>query len=128
MQVTIPHRVHRSFVQAHTEWIFVFSNDHEKHGLEGMAWFFEGEPNAYQVSTCVKKCKNSRYFNDSNPTHWQWVEDEVARIPLDDRPIVVMPKIGLGCSRMKELAPKLYTRMWELLDAIRHKDVQITYT
>lgn len=123
----LPARISREFVQAHPELIFVYSNDHQRHGLEGMAWFFEGEPNAFQVSTCVKKCKNSRYFNDGNEEHWRWIRQEITAIPKDGRPIIVIQKMGLGCSRMKELAPKLYKFMCSELDKIKHKDIEWIY-
>jgi hypothetical protein len=127
MKIKVPCHITREFVKAHPELIFVFSNDHAKHGLEGMAWHFEGEPNTYQVSTCVKKCKNSRYFNDSNDTHWQWIREEISAIPLDGRPIVVVPKIGLGCSRMKELAPKMYKFLIDELNKIKSPDIEFVY-
>lgn len=118
-KLIIPHRVNREFVQSHPKWIFVYSNDHARHGAEGMCWHFVGEPNAFQVSTCVKKCLNSRYFNDNNPEHLKWVDEDIDAIPLDRGPILVIPRIGLGCSRMKELAPKLYAHMWARLKKIK---------
>ncbi len=125
VSIILPHRVNRMFVKEHPEWIFVYGNDLHGQGMEGMGFFFSGFPNAFMVPVCHKLCANKRYFYDTAYGLWApEIKKAVDEIPRDGRPILPMPKIGFGCSRMKELAPLLYKYLWSLLDEIRYKDVK----
>ena len=126
--IIIPHRVLRSFVVNHREWIFLYSNDYFQQGAEGMAWYFQGEPNAFSIPTCYKMCLSQRHFYDHSFDNIKnYLDAAFAVIPTDGRPIIPMPKMGLGCSRMKELAPKCYDYMMSKINAIKYPNIKISY-
>ena len=120
MVSTIPSRINRSFIQAHPDWIFVYSNDLLRKGCEGMAWHFIGEPNTFMVPTMYKYCNNPKYFQDINYDYWsEVILGAINAIPRDGRPIVVVEKIGMGCSRMHEFAPRLLALIKSELNKIK---------
>lgn len=127
MIVKIPRRINRVFVRDHPNWIFVYSNDLIERGLEGMVWHFKGFSNAFMVPTAQKICANSIYFRDTGFTE-NAIREAVAKIPSDKGPIIPVPKIGLGCSRMKELAPLSYELLWNLLNQIKYPNIEVDYS
>jgi hypothetical protein len=122
--ITIPNHINRQFVIDHPQWIFVYSCDTIGRACNGIMWNCHGEPNAFGIPTLIKFCSAKQFFYDCE-AHEVIVLAAISRIPLDGRPIIVIPKIGRGCSRMFELAPKLFKTMWDELDKIREKNVYI---
>jgi hypothetical protein len=124
--IHLPARIFRSLVQKNPQWIFVYSNDYQNKGCEGMAWHFYGEPNAFMVPTMKKMCRSAtdKYWRDDV----QWIQDVVieaiAKIPRDNRPIIPVRKMGWGCSRMAEFAPKLHLLMWTELNKIAYPNIE----
>lgn len=126
--IQIPHKILRSFIQQHPEWNFVYGYDRIKRGMLGQCWQTVGEPNCFPVTTVQKLCPSgSRYLNDYSKEHQQWILDDVERIPRN-KPIIVFRKIGQGCSRMEELAPRLWSLMYMRLNEIKYPNIEIVNT
>ena len=120
MILEIPHRISRTFIRAHPDWIFVYSTDVIGRGMEGQEWQCKGESNAYGVPTVYKFCPSSAvYFQDArSEEQWQYIIEAFLKIPTDKGPVIPIRKIGLGCSRMREFAPKMLTELQKLLAGI----------
>lgn len=127
--IVIPHRISRAFVIERRDLIFVYGIDSLRKGGMGQAWSCHNEPNTFGIPTCIKYCSSAILFHDnSGDTHnRELVDKALAAIPHDGRPIIVLRKIGEGCSRMKELAPKLFAYMQSELDKISYKNVKVDY-
>ena len=117
--IKLPIRISRKFVTEHPDWIFIYGNDYFQKGCLGQAWEFANEPNTFRVPTLYKYCANPVFFTDSNFDEWSWkIAESVEKLPRYDKPIIVVRKIGEGCSRMKELSPRLFQYMNEVLQNI----------
>lgn len=93
----------------------------------GQAWYIGGEPNSFSVCTVEKYCSNPAYFHDGEFNRIsKMINEQVAEIPRD-KPIIILPKIGLGCSRMREFAPKCYTYLCEQLNNIAYPNLERRY-
>lgn len=127
--IPIPYRISRSFIQSHPNYIFVYATDVVGRGCEGHEWQAKGEPNAYGIPTIYKLCPSSSvYFQDSRrEEQWEYIIKAFEKIPRDQGPIIPFRKIGLGCSRMHELAPKMFAEMWKLIDLIKAPDIEYIY-
>lgn len=125
----VPHKISRSFIQQHPDWIFVYSFDVVGKSFFGQANAAHGEPNAYPVPVLYKYCASGRVcFEDSrSDEQWPYVQKALDSIPLDKGPIIPFRRMGLGCGRMKEFAPKMYKKMWEELDKIAYKNIEWRY-
>lgn len=124
--IVIPHKITRPFIQKHTQWRFIYSFDvHGKSAL-GQAAFAHNEPNTSPVFVMYKFCANPVYFQDNDDCRAH-IFDSINNIPLD-LPIVPFPKIGLGHSRLKEMAPECYKLLHKLLDEIKWPNIEIDYT
>jgi len=126
-EIVIPIKCHRVFIQQHKEWIFLYSNDYFNKGCEGMAWQFVGEENAFMLPSCYKMCANQRHFHDGRFEHAKLCMDEWFNKIPQNKIIIPMPKMGLGCSRLKELAPKCYEYYKSLIDKIKYKNIRYEY-
>ena len=121
--IRIPIRITRSFVVNHHELIFLYAHDFLRKGCFGQAWSLHGEPNTYPIFTMYKYCANPVYFSDSD--YWFIeVNKTFELLPKDKGPIIPCRKIGKGCSRMQEFAPKLLTHIQNKLAEIAHKDIE----
>lgn len=124
--IILPHHISKSFIQQHPEWVFIYGKDFCETGMMGQMWVAHGEPNCFGIPTCTKLCpSNKQYLNDYSALHLDRLVRALADIPRDGRPIHPIRRIGMGCSRMFELAPTLYKFMITELDLIRHKDVEV---
>lgn len=111
MPLLIPPRISREFIQNHTDWIFVYGSVYTGQGVFGQAWVATGEPNAFPVPTMLKHCQSStdRYFFDGDYHHFtKLIDEKIAEIPRDSRPIIPFPKIGRGHSELWRRAPQVY--------------------
>lgn len=84
-----------------------------------------GEPNCFPIPTLYKYCANPVYWQD-NGYSIECIDLFMNRIPLD-KPIIPFRKIGQGCSRMQELAPKTFAHMISRIQRIECKDYEIDY-
>lgn len=126
--IQIPHHISRTFIQQHPEYTFVYGQDHIRRGIMGQSWVCGGEPNCFPITTVQKLCPSgSRYLSDSNLEHEQWIEKDLDLVPRD-KPIIVFRRIGEGCSRMKEFAPRLHAELKEVLFKISYKPIEIINT
>lgn len=117
--IIIPYKIFRSYVQKHPEMIFLYGHDYLRRGCLGQAWELYNEPNTYAVPTLYKYCANAVFFQDCcYDTHVQQISSFLLKIPNDGRPVIPCRKIGEGCSRMKEFAPKLFAWLQKQLTLI----------
>jgi hypothetical protein len=118
-KIIVPRIIYRSFVQQHPEWIFVYGDNMMGNGMLGQPWHMSGEPNTFSVPTCVKPCRSNRYFSDEQS---QYYTDIIYKafylIPNDGRPIIVLRRIGEGCSRLSEICPKLFNFLKTCISAV----------
>lgn len=131
MLIKFPHRISPAFIQEHPNWIFVYSTDASSKGGMGMQWQMAGFPNSFPVPTLIKFCANKVFFDDYLlQNNIAVIDSFIRRIPFDiNKPLIVPPKLGLGCARMKEMAPKTY---WYLMSQLKLKtppyDYKTTYS
>jgi len=143
--IIVPYRITEKFIRDHPELTFVYSSDLEGKGGLGMQWFMAGPSNSYPVPTLVKFCANSVYFQDAQEYgnyhpfgyhaipesglkyNQSKIDEAISFIPKNN-PIIVPPKIGLGCARMKEYCPRTYAYLRSELNKIMCKDVKIDYS
>lgn len=131
MIIKFPHRIYPSFIKEHPDWIFIYSTDSLNKGGMGMAWHIAGQPNSFPVPTVVKFCANKVFFDDYLlQNNIDIIDNFIKQIPRDGRPIIVPPKIGMGCSRMRELAPKTYQYLILMLATLKGNlyDYKTTYS
>lgn len=122
--IRIPRRIYREFIIEHRELTFIYGYDYQRKGFGGQSYSSHGEPNSYAVSTMRKLCRNTRYWTDGEFDFVKGIlDEELAAIPRLN-PIILYPKIGRGCSRMFEIAPRLYQYMISELDKIRYHNIQ----
>jgi hypothetical protein len=128
--IVIPRIVLRTFIQKHTEWLFLYGADFFNKGVLGQMWQCHGEPNAFPIYTCYKMC------NSSSNKYWQdfMYDDTVLilekcfnAIPKDERPIIPLRKIGEGHSRMNQFAPRLFAYMQKRLAEIAYPNIKIDW-
>jgi len=127
-EIVIPYHISRTFITEHREFNFLFGNDLGQKGILGQAWICYGEPNAFQITTVIRLCPSFRTFFSDNQfeEHKKHIDDSLSKIPRD-KPIIPLPKIGEGCSRMKEKAPKLFKYMTEQINKIKYPNIRINY-
>ena len=126
--IVIPYRIQESFIKEHPEWNFIYSTDLSQKGGLGMCWFMAGCLNSFPVPTLIKFCANIEYFSDSN-LDWNIEKiSEFLRLIPRDKPIIVPPRIGLGCARMTEKCFKTYSFLRGELNLMIHPYVKIDYT
>lgn len=130
--ITIPWRITREYIQAHPELFFLYGNDYYNKGCLGQSWFANNEPNTQRIPTSIKMCANpdlfTDFFYDQGKT---WIDAAINKATLlahkyEDntfKPIIPFPKIGCGHSRMRELAPKLWSYMNEEINKIAYPNI-----
>lgn len=118
----------RRWISQHHELNFVYALDLKGKGGLGQCWEAFGEPNCFPVPTLVGACCNKEFFYDiMYNTYVPQIEKAIARIPTD-KPIIPFPKIGLGCSRMREFAPKMYAHLISLIEKIQYQNIKYAQT
>lgn len=127
--ITIPRIITRRYIQAHPDWLFVYSADYFRKGALGQMWECHGEPNALPITVVIKLCPSSRiYMQDGNDECWTYLSNDIAEIGVHLKPVVIpLRKIGEGISRMPEMAPKLFKQMTDYLNSIKYKNLKIDY-
>lgn len=120
-------RIRESFIRAHPDWVFLYSDAWLNKGGLGQGIAFHGEPNTYRIPTCHKYCTNPVYYDDRVQDYWDEVDSAFALVPSADI-IIPCPKMGCGFSRMKEFAPKLFAYMQERVKAIQYPNIIWDYT
>ena len=132
-QIVIPGYINRNFVQNHIEYIFVYSIDIQLSRIDGQPYEFAGEPNTFPVPTLVRYCPSQKtFFDDNDFTRYANIMDEsIDKIAqqafISKRPVIPCPKIGMGCSRLHEIAPKLFKYLTERLNLIKYPDIKFVY-
>lgn len=132
-QLVIPGHITRAFVRQHRELIFVYGIDIQLSRIDGQPYEFVSEDNTYSVPTMERYCPSQKiFFSDGLFTHYaNFIDDAIDKIAqqafISKRPVIVCPKIGMGCSRLNELAPRLYAHMTRRLNQIKHPDIQWKY-
>lgn len=129
-KIKVPYRVTRTFVQNHPELIFVYGQDYTNKGCLGQAWQVANEPNSFPVPTLVKLCNSQSdkfFFDDQLQINIAKIDDRIAAIPRDGRPIIVLQKIGQGHSQMKWKAPLTFDYLWQELNKIVYPNIEWDY-
>lgn len=99
----------------HPEWNFIHGHDVQKKGFEGQASIYN-EANTFALPVMYKFCPSgARFFTDGDSEARKIILDTLWKIPTD-KPIIILRNIGCGCSRMRELAPRLH---WEMMLALK---------
>lgn len=132
-QLVIPAHMSRTFVQQHDELIFVYGFDVRGLGIMGQAWALHGEINCYPVPTIERYCPSQKTYFDDNAfsMYATFIDNAIDKIAqqafMSKKPVIVCPKIGMGCSRLHEIAPRLYAHMTRRLNQIKYPDIQWKY-
>jgi hypothetical protein len=124
-EICIPSHISQTFVRQHEDYTFVYGYDVRKLGMEGQPWVFVGEPNAFPVPVLVRYCPSSKtFFNDAEYNIYKAIIDDwISVIPLN-KPVIPCPKIGMGCSRLNEIAPILFSYLTKKIDAIKYPNIR----
>ena len=125
--IIIPYRITGHFIENHPQYTFIYSTDLRRKGGMGMQWEMANYKNSFPIPTLVKFCANIEFFYDHMFPTWK---DEIDKffmtIPLHS-PIIVPPKIGLGCARLKEMSPLTYNYITNKLSQIGYSNIKIDY-
>ena len=120
--------IYRPFIQEHPQWIFLYGDTIYKNGMLGQPWHTVGEPNCFGIPTCIKHCRSNRYFSDGQFEQWSIeIDKAIFLVPEDGRPVIPLRKMGEGCSRLKELCPKLFAHLQSRLKLIAYSNIKIDY-
>ena len=129
--IIVPYRITEKFIRDHPELTFIYSSDTRNKGGLGMQWFIAGPANSFPVPVLFKFCANPEYFRDEfhdfNKKATDIIDEYLSIIPKN-KPIIVPPKIGLGCARMLEYCPITYEYLRMELNKIMSHDFKIDYT
>lgn len=128
--ILIPNRrISREFIIEHPNCLFIHSKPYWPVAPLGPAQVCAGLSNCFGIPVRWRYCKSSGYFGDYAVTDIKrFVDEAIAAIPKDGRPIILFPKIGNGDARMHVFAPKAWAYMMEKLNAIKSKDYRYDYT
>lgn len=122
-EIVLPLKINRSFVKEHNEWNFLYGWDFLGRGALGQAYSFHGEYNAFPVPTMYKYCSNSVYWQDIEEGK-KAISDALKLVP-SDKPIIPCRKMGLGCSRLRELNYRLYDYMMAEIKNMAYPNIRI---
>lgn len=126
--IIVPRRITRGFCKAHPDWVFLYGHDVQEKGFEGHGQI-HGEENAFPVLVLYKFCPSGhRLFMDSDSIAWQLMRQSLEKVRHVKRPIIPLQRIGDGCSRMSELAPKMFKEMSDMLEKIQYPNIKRDYT
>ena len=91
--------------------IYLYGDTRELDAKGGQARAARGEPNAFAIPVKYRSCylDESSFFSDSlYEEQLTLMSDASNKVPIDNRIIVVLPKLGEGFSEMKKRAPRTY--------------------
>lgn len=125
-EIVVPSKILTSFIRAHPDWIFLYSDAFFNKGGLGQSIYCHGEPNAIRIPTCYKYCSNPIYYDDRIEDYWNQVRSSFDNIPLDTV-VIPFPKMGLGHSRMKEFAPRLFEFMQSEIKRVSYPNIKWNY-
>lgn len=132
-QIVIPARISKAFVQRHQSYIFVYSIDIQCSSVQGQPSEFVGQHNCYPVPTIERYCPSQKiYFNDAMfVLYANAIDDALDKVAqqafVTKHPVIPCRKIGMGCSRMNELAPRLFAYLQKRLDILKYPDIKWNY-
>lgn len=132
-QITVPRIITNSYCVARPQYIFLYGHDVMDKGMFGhsnLAGKINGKPeheNAFPIPVMYKFCNSgARYFSDADKNCISYIELAISQIPVG-KIIIPLRKLGLGCSRLSELAPKTFKHLWDKLDLIRYPNIRWDY-
>lgn len=120
------HRITRTFVQNHPQYIFLYGQDYSKKGCLGQAWAIANEPNTFPIYTLYKVCnsQSDKYFHDDQfLANCQKIDESFDAIPKDGRPVIPLHKIGCGHSQLWIKAPQTYAYLVARLKTIMYPNI-----
>lgn len=125
--IVIPaHRIFRTFVQAHPEFIFIYGQDYTNKGCLGQAWQMANEPNSFPVCTLLKVCnsQSDKYlYDDQFESNAEKICERIQFIPRDNRPIIYAQRLGRGHSQLYQRAPRTYAFLIKALKEIQYTNI-----
>ena len=127
-QITLPRIITNAFVRQHPQWVFLHGHDVQLKGCFGQASIYN-LPNTIGIPVMYKFCASgARYFTDGDSSCKDYVDKAFNNI-LDPANTIIIPlrKMGEGCSRLKELAPRLHAYLYQRLDAIKYPNIKWDY-
>lgn len=126
-EIIIPNWLYRGFIRANRNLTFVYSTDVNNYSNFGQAFNCKDEPNAYFIPTIWRLCKGNtqRFFTDyqfelTKPL----IDNAIKRIPLNN-PIIVLPRLGMGCANLQEKAPLTLEYINKELSKIKYPNIKI---
>lgn len=116
------HRIFRSFVQAHPDWVFVFGDNMKRRGFGGQAKEMRGEPNVIGIPTkWYPGTAFDAYFRDEHiaefwPTIQARLEEILEHLKASKTVVIPSSGIGTGLSKMYQTAPNAYMKMLKVFE------------
>jgi hypothetical protein len=110
--IIAPWYITRDWAIAHPEYVIIYGNAVHSSGSQlGMPAVLHDLPNCFPISVRFKLCRDdSAYFSDArfeectNEIFWSF-----GNLPIDDRPIIPLRKIGQGFAELPIRAPRVFS-------------------
>ncbi len=115
--IQLPPRITREYLRSNLGINFVFSDTYYQDSIGKQAKELRGEFNSFSVPTKLRGCVNdpTSFFSDKYfEMNCKCINAYIHKIPLH-KPIVVLPKIGLGNSEMPVRCPETYKYLIAML-------------
>lgn len=118
-------RITRQHILANPKVMFIFADDLSRRSYKGQGAVCAGISNCYPITTKWRCCtEESSYFHDNQfdlLVKPQIILDLQRILAYYDKykSIVIFPKIGEGCSKLKQKSPLAYNLIQEELNKIR---------
>jgi len=122
--IELPYRITNGCCEYYKDkLIFLYGYDVMGKSMDGQA-MIKGHENTFPITTMYKFCNSgARYFTDADHACFEHIDSCFAAIPNDGRLIIPLRKMGEGCSRLKELAPRVHIYLYERLKAIGYPEI-----
>ena len=125
--ITVPRIITNGFCVARPQYIFLYGYDVQDKSWGGHS-LIKGHENTFPVPTMFKFCNSgARYFADADRTCIQHIRFAIDAIKLDGRSVIPLRKMGQGCSRLQELAPRTFQFLQDELKKISYPNIRWDY-
>lgn len=125
-QIVLPRIITNGFCVARPQYIFLYGYDVQDKSWGGQS-LIHGNKNTFPIPVMYKFCNSgARYFTDADSSCIGYIDLAFSRLPLHTI-IIPLRKMGEGCSRLKELAPRTFAYLQKELKAVAYPNIKWDY-
>lgn len=122
--ISIPRRITRDFIKAHSQYHFLYSTSYLKTPNYGQSKEAHNLVNTTGIPLRYSLCQSSGYFSDNIKTIRNLIiQPALDRIP-SDKIIIPFPRMGEGRSRFKEFCIGHWTWLMEEIDRVKYHNIE----